>query len=72
MTVKDLCDATISLDADLRNDINLINYFIKKFIEQGCDIVYDIRSNRATYTSFKRHSTQAFYKMDKLMRVDII
>ena len=34
MTVKDLCDATISLDADLQDDIDVIDQFIEKFINE--------------------------------------
>ena len=72
MTVKDLCDATISLDADLQDDIDVIDQFIEKFINEQCDVVYGVRSDRATDTGFKRHTAQAFYKMMHLMGADII
>lgn len=72
MTVKDLCDATISLDADLQDDIDVIDQFIEKFEFEGCDVVYGVRSDRATDTGFKRHTAQAFYKMMHLMGADII
>ena len=45
MTVKDYCDAAISLDADLQDDINVIDKFIDRFID-GCDVVYGVRSDR--------------------------
>ena len=66
MTVKDLCDAAISLDADLQDDINAIDEMIVKFNE-GCDVVYGVRSARKTDTFFKRTTAEGFYKlMDKL------
>ncbi len=72
MTVKDLCDATISLDADLQDDINVIDQFIEKFINEQCDVVYGVRSDRATDTGFKRHTAQIFYKMMHMMGADIV
>ena len=66
MTAKDLCDAAISLDADLQDDINAIDAMIDKFNE-GCDVVYGVRSARKTDTFFKRTTAEGFYKlMDKL------
>lgn len=71
MTVKDYCDAVISLDADLQDDINVIDKFIEKFID-GCDVVYGVRSERKTDTIFKRTTAQGFYKVMKALGVDII
>ncbi len=71
MTVKDYCDAAISLDADLQDDINVIDKFIKKFIE-GYDIVYGVRSERKTDIMFKRTTAQGFYKVMKALGVDIV
>ena len=52
MTVKDYCDAAISLDADLQDDVNVIDKFIDRFID-GCDVVYGVRSDRKTDTVFR-------------------
>ena len=71
MTVKDHCDAAISLDADLQDDINVIDKFIDKFID-GCDVVYGVRSDRKTDTVFKRTTAQGFYKVMKFLGVDIV
>lgn len=71
MTVKDYCDAAISLDADLQDDINVIDKFIDRFID-GCDVVYGVRSDRKTDTVFKRTTAQGFYKVMKLLGVDIV
>lgn len=71
ITVKDYCDAAISLDADLQDDINVIDKFIEKF-NYGCDVVYGVRSERKTDTVFKRTTAQGFYKIMKALGVDIV
>ena len=71
MTVKDHCDAVISLDADLQDDINVIDKFIEK-LKDGCDVVYGVRSERKTDTIFKRTTAQGFYKLMKILGVDIV
>lgn len=71
MTVKDECDAVISLDADLQDDINVIDKIIEKFYE-GCEVVYGVRSDRKSDTFFKRSTAQGFYKVIKFLGVDII
>ena len=71
MTVKDYCDAAISLDADLQDDINVIDKFIEKF-NYGCDVVYGVRSERKKDTVFKRTTAQGFYKIMKVLGVDIV
>ena len=54
MTVKKYCDMTISLDADLQDDINAIDEMIEKYYE-GCDIVYGVRSTRDTDTVLREN-----------------
>ena len=71
MTVKDECDAAISLDADLQDDINAIDEMVDKYLE-GYDVVYGVRSSRKTDTAFKRSTALAFYKLMKLMGVDMV
>lgn len=71
MTAKDLCDVTISMDADLQDDIEVLDEFIRKY-KEGCDIVYGVRNNRDTDTGFKRNTAQAFYKLLKFFGVDAV
>ncbi len=68
---KDRCDAAISLDADLQDDINAIDAMIDNWAE-GCDIVYGVRSARETDTFFKRFTAQSFYRLMKFLGADII
>lgn len=71
MTAKDICDITISIDADLQDDIAVIEEMIDKYHE-GCDIVYGVRGERKTDTFFKRATAQGFYKMMALMGVKTV
>ena len=71
MTAKDLADISISMDADLQDDINVVDKFVDKYHE-GCDIVYGVRSSRKKDTVFKRGTAGMFYKLMRLLGVDII
>ena len=72
MTAKEeKCDCAISLDADLQDDINVIDQFIDKYID-GCEVVYGVRNNRKKDTFFKRSTAQGYYKFMKMLGVDIV
>lgn len=66
ITAKDMSDVTISIDADLQDDVAVIEEMIDKY-HAGIDIVYGVRKERKTDTFFKRTTAQGFYKvMDKM------
>ncbi|MGN0620760.1 MAG: glycosyltransferase family 2 protein [Porcipelethomonas sp.] len=71
MTVKEHCDMTISLDADLQDDINAIDEMVQKYHE-GCDIVYGVRSSRKTDSFFKRFTAEGFYKLMKIAGGEVV
>lgn len=71
MTAREAADVTISLDADLQDDINAIDKFLDEF-EKGSDVVYGVRSQRKTDTAFKRITAEGFYKLMKALGVDIV
>lgn len=71
MTAKEYCDCAISLDADLQDDIDVIDEFVKKYNE-GCHVVYGVRNNRDTDTVFKRSTALGFYKLMKILGVDLV
>lgn len=71
MTAKETADIIISMDADLQDDIDVLDQMLQKSHE-GIEIVYGVRSSRKTDSWFKRVSAEAFYKFMKLMGVDII
>ncbi|MBQ6568934.1 MAG: glycosyltransferase family 2 protein [Clostridia bacterium] len=72
MTVKEHCDCAISMDADLQDDINVIDGFIEKFDNEGCDIVYGVRKRRDTDTAFKRMTAEGFYKVMNALGVECV
>jgi glycosyltransferase involved in cell wall biosynthesis len=71
LSAKDHCDAAISLDADLQDDIGIIDNMVKKYLE-GYEIVYGVRSDRTTDNAFKRITAQGFYSFMRLLGTDII
>ena len=71
MTVKNDADITISMDADLQDDINAIDEMLEKY-KQGCEIVYGVRKARKKDTFFKKTSAEVFYKVMRLMGADIV
>ena len=71
MTANEHADISISMAADLQDDINVVDKFVDKYHE-GCDIVYGVRSSRKKDTVFKRGTAGMFYKLMRLLGVDII
>ncbi|WP_339889633.1 glycosyltransferase family 2 protein [uncultured Flavobacterium sp.] len=71
LTYKEDADALISIDADLQDDINVIEEMIIKF-SQGTDVVYGVRKERKNDSFFKRNTALLFYKLMKKMRVNIV
>lgn len=65
------CDAVISMDADLQDDINVIDEFVKKY-EEGNEIVYGVRSSRKKDSFFKNKSAKAFYKIMSMMGAEVV
>lgn len=71
LTFKDEADALISIDADLQDDVRVIEEMILKF-KSETDVVYGVRKERTTDTFFKRNTALLFYKIMKMMKVNII
>lgn len=71
MTAKDCADMVISMDADLQDDINAMDKFLEEYYA-GHDIVYGVRSSRATDTAFKRLTGEGFYKVMRRLGVEIV
>lgn len=71
MTAKKYADITISMDADLQDDINVIDKMLEEY-QNGSEIVYGVRSSRKKDSFFKRFTAEGFYKFMKIMGVDIV
>ena len=71
MVAKEYTDMTISMDADIQDDIDAIDEMIDKYHE-GCDIVYGVRKKRETDSFFKRFTAETFYKVMKALGVETV
>ena len=72
MVAKDRCDMAISMDADLQDDIRAIDAFLEQYLQEGCDVVYGVRSSRETDTVFKRSTAGLFYRLMRGMGAQIV
>ena len=71
MNARDNADLTISLDADLQDDIQVLPEMVRKAAE-GADIVYGVRSDRSSDSFFKRFFAMLFYRIMKFMGINTI
>ncbi len=71
MECRSFCDVSISIDCDGQDDIGAMEDMLRAYLD-GCDVVYGVRSSRATDTFFKRTSAQMFYKLMNGMGVETV
>lgn len=64
-------DAIISIDADLQDDISMIEKMVDHY-HDGDDIVYGVKKKREADGFFKRTAAEGFYKVMHLMGVNIV
>ena len=71
MTVKAHCDAVITIDVDLQDDLNAIEEMVDRYRE-GYDIVYGVKVSREGDSFLKKNTALAFYKLQKMMGVNAV
>lgn len=71
MEAKTCADITISIDADLQDDIQVIPEMVEK-AAAGADIVFGVRSDRSSDSWCKRFFAELFYRFMQLMGVKTI
>lgn len=71
ITVKECADMVISMDADLQDDIGVIDDMVEEYYK-GNDIVYGTRSKRDTDTFFKRFTAESFYKLTNALGGEVV
>ena len=69
---KDKCDCVVSMDCDLQDDINLVDRFVESFANGGYEVIYGVRNDRKEDSFFKRFTATAFYRLMKILGVDIV
>jgi polyisoprenyl-phosphate glycosyltransferase len=70
-TVAKAADVSISVDADLQDDINVCSQMLESYLA-GCDIVYGVRLERKMDTPSKRFFAKSFYSLMRLMGAEIV
>ena len=71
MTVRELVDAVVTIDADLQDDITCLEKMLGYYSE-GCDIVYGVRESREVNGYFKRTTARMFYRLQRALGVKIV
>lgn len=68
---QDFCDFTISLDADLQDDVNAVNSFIKEY-QNGAQVVFGCRKDRSKDSRLKKYPALGFYKLMQILKINIV
>mgnify|MGYP002429418831 CR=1 FL=1 len=68
---KEYADCVITIDADLQQDVNAMDEFLRCYAE-GVDIVFGVRRSRDTDGFLKRVTAQAFYGLMHAMGANVI
>ena len=63
--------ATVSIDADLQDDIDVIESMLSAF-RAGADIVYGVRRRRESDSGFKRLSAESYYRLLRWFGVKVV
>lgn len=69
---QDFCDAVVTMDADLQDDISAIGEMVEKFVRDGCDIVLGVRRSRKSDSLLKRHTARMFYDLMKNSHTPVV
>ncbi len=64
-------DVVISVDADLQDDLAAIEQMLDAH-RNGSEIVFGVRKQRTADTMFKRNSAQTYYRLLKLLGVNVV
>jgi glycosyltransferase involved in cell wall biosynthesis len=64
-------DALVSIDADLQDDVTVIESMVREFVA-GAEVVYGVRESRQLDTAFKRNTALAYYTVMRKMGVDLV
>lgn len=71
MTAKDMCDAVITIDADLQDDLKAMEEMVDRYNE-GYDIVYGVKVSRDADSFMKKNTALLFYKLQRSLGVKMI
>lgn len=72
MYARERCDITVSIDCDGQDDEGAMVEMVRKYLEEGCEVVYGVRRARDTDTVFKRATAQGFYKVMQALGAETV
>ena len=71
VTVKKYADMFVSMDADLQDDVNVMDEMVRAYYK-GDDIVYGVRSSRKKDSFVRRFASENFYKFTEMMGIEFV
>ncbi|WP_420963315.1 glycosyltransferase family 2 protein [Brucella sp. IR073] len=71
LKVAEHCDAAVSIDADLQDDLAALDGMLPAYAS-GAELVLGVRRNRETDTFFKRNTAALFYAGMRWLGVDLV
>ena len=71
MEARERADITVSIDADLQDDIDAMGEMVRKH-SQGFPIVCGVRSSRTTDSFLKRFTAQSYYRLMNLFGAKLL
>lgn len=69
--VTDKCDAAVSIDADLQDDVEVIKEMVKRY-DDGDEVVYGARSSRDVDSFFNKHAAYGYYNFMRKLGVNSV
>ncbi|MBO6208165.1 MAG: glycosyltransferase family 2 protein [Lachnospiraceae bacterium] len=69
-TAAEFCDAVITIDADLQQDVEAMDAFLESY-QKGYEVVYGVRNDRSADGFFKKMTAGGFYGLMHLLGADI-
>lgn len=71
MQVRTMCDALVTIDADLQDDINCIEAMLDENA-RGYDVVYGVKVSRSADSALKRWTAESYYRFLEKMGVETV
>lgn len=68
---KEYADIVVTIDADLQQDIEALDEFIKCY-KNGCEVVYGVRNDRNSDGFMKKTTALMYYKLLHILGSDVI
>lgn len=71
MEARHYADVVVTIDADLQQDIEALDLFLKSYME-GAEVVYGVRNDRSSDGFMKKTTATMYYKLMHLLGSNVI